>query len=103
MTNFEKKTGIKPCCIMAMFLLISSLCCNVFLYNRCVKLTDVITDLDCAMQREMNIIDTLFNANKDLYFQLKKDDAIILELKQKNIMENIVKKTSKKTHELIEE
>ena len=87
MTNFEKKTGIKPCCVAAMLLLILSVCFNVFLYHRCIALSDTINNLDCAMQREMNIIDTLFNANKDLYYQLKKDDSIILELKHKAFSE----------------
>lgn len=100
MTNFEKKTGIKPCCVATMILLILSICFNVFLFKRCITLTDTVNDLDHAMHREMNIIDTLFNANKDLYYQLKKDDSIILELKQRTCQETIRESKNEPINEL---
>jgi hypothetical protein len=40
--------------------------------------------IDGAMNREMVLIDTLFNANKSLHYQLVTDDSIIIELKKKN-------------------
>lgn len=84
MTKFEKRTGIKPCCATVMVLFVISVCFNVFLYNRCVDLSDTVMQIDGAMNREMVLIDTLFNANKSLHYQLVTDDSIIIELKKKN-------------------
>lgn len=88
MTKFEERTGIKPCCAAVMVLFIISVCFNVFLYNRCIDLSNTVMDIDNAMNKEMQLIDTLFNANKSLYYQLITDDSIIIELKNHEDLRN---------------
>ena len=71
MTNFEKRTGIKPCCLAAMICLIASICLNVIQYNTNRVMDRSVTLMDSTMQKEMAVIDTLCRANTALYKELQ--------------------------------
>ena len=71
MTNFEKRTGIKPCCLAAMICLIASICLNVIQYNTNSVMDRSVILMDSTMQKEMAVIDTLCRANRALYEELQ--------------------------------
>ena len=77
MTTLERKYGIKPCCLAAMFTLIISIIFNIILFNKCNDMAVIISDLDMAMMKEMSAIDTLHNTNYKLFKKLKYDDSLI--------------------------
>ena len=77
MTTLERKYSIKPCCIIALVMLVISIIFNIILFNKYTDMAVIINDLDKTMMKEMTAIDTLHNANYKLFQKLKYDDSLI--------------------------